>query len=118
MKPHRHFETKECLDKACTMSLHHLQSLLKFEPDSGSGHNNDISEKGVCKHWRLDMRFCMVIAETCLPLVFTYIMTLFCLCHCSCCCLCQQIVLMTEKTVLCEISGSYSGGAVDSSLPW
>jgi len=59
----------------------------------------------------------MVIAETCLPLVFTYIMTLFCLCHCSCCCLCQQIVLMTEKTVLCEISGSYSGGAVDSSLP-
>lgn len=63
------------------------------------------------------MRFCTVRAETCLPLMFAYIMTLFCLCHCCCCCLCQLIILMTEETVLREISGSHSGGAVDSSLP-
>jgi hypothetical protein len=31
MKPHRRFETKECLDKVCTLSLHHLQYLLNFE---------------------------------------------------------------------------------------
>jgi len=60
------------------MSLHHLQSLLNFEADSGSASNNGMSEKGVCKHWRLDVRFCTVIAETCVTLVFAYIMTLWC----------------------------------------
>ena len=59
----------------------------------------------------------MVIAATCLPLVLAHIMTLFCVSHSICCCLCQLIILMKEETVLCKISGSHSGAAVDSSLP-
>jgi len=50
MIPHRHFETQECLDKVFTMSLHHLQSFLNFDADSGSESNNDMSEKEVYKH--------------------------------------------------------------------